>query len=135
MRPLDTTFLMLLSLFTALRLVNAHAAPDSITLPTLTVMADRELREETGITDIEILDVLRPCFAAVALSDIQNQLVALKVSCSSQTVPCPEENENIIPGFYDREQTRRLLENACFSSRAQLAAYLYAKGMLDASLL
>lgn len=47
MRPLDTTFLMLLSLFTALRLVNAHAAPDSVTLPTLTVMADRELREET----------------------------------------------------------------------------------------
>lgn len=47
MRPLDTTFLMLLSLFTALRLVDAHAAPDPVTLPTLTVMADRELREET----------------------------------------------------------------------------------------
>lgn len=47
MRPLATTFLMLMSLFTALRLVNAHAAPESVTLPTLTVMADRELREET----------------------------------------------------------------------------------------
>ncbi len=47
MRPLVTTFLMLMSLFTALRLVNAHAAPESVTLPTLTVMADRELREET----------------------------------------------------------------------------------------
>lgn len=47
MRPLSTTFLMLLSLFTALRMVDAHAAPDSVTLPTLTVMADRELREET----------------------------------------------------------------------------------------
>ncbi|WP_180071866.1 hypothetical protein [Acinetobacter sp. YH12200] len=46
MRPLSTTFLMLLSLFTALRLVNAHAATDPVTLPTLTVMADRELREE-----------------------------------------------------------------------------------------
>jgi ADP-ribose pyrophosphatase len=97
--------------------------------------AARELREETGITDIEVLDVLKPCFAAVALSDIQNQLVALRVSCSGQKVPCSEENENIIPGFYDREQTRRLLETAYFSSRAQLAAYLYAKGMLDASLL
>ena len=39
MRPLDTTFLMLLSLFTALRLVNAHAAPDSVTLPTLTAVS------------------------------------------------------------------------------------------------
>lgn len=38
MRPLATTFLMLMSLFTALRLVNAHAAPESVTLPTLTVM-------------------------------------------------------------------------------------------------
>lgn len=47
MRPLATTFLMLMSLFTALRLVNAHAALESVTLPTLTVMADRELREET----------------------------------------------------------------------------------------
>ncbi|ANF80838.1 hypothetical protein A3K93_00630 [Acinetobacter sp. NCu2D-2] len=47
MRPLATTFLMLMSLFSVLHLVNAHAAPDPVTLPTLTVMADRELREET----------------------------------------------------------------------------------------
>ena len=47
MRPLSTTFLVLISLFSVLHLVNAHAAPESVTLPTLTVMADRELREET----------------------------------------------------------------------------------------
>lgn len=47
MRLLNSALLMLLSLFTALRLVDAHAAPDPVTLPTLTVMADRELREET----------------------------------------------------------------------------------------
>ncbi|KGT46041.1 MULTISPECIES: hypothetical protein [Acinetobacter] len=47
MRFLNSSLLMLLSLFTALFLIDAHAASDPVTLSTLTVMTEDELRAET----------------------------------------------------------------------------------------
>ena len=93
--------------------------------------AVRELHEETGITGIDIIDTLNPCYAAVSLSDVQNQLVVARVNEDSRDTALQEENENIEAGFYDREQTAELLKTAYFSSMAQLAAYLYSRSMLD----
>jgi len=83
----------------------------------------RELYEETGLSVKCIRKILRPSFAAVALSDIRNQIAFIEAEgdFSDHT----SENESIRAAFYTPEEVMKLLETEDFSSRAQAVAYAF----------
>jgi len=90
----------------------------------------RELFEETGLKLCKIRKILPPSFAAVALSDISNQIAFVEVEGE------PEQghssaNEEIRGAFYDRAAVKKLLEDGHpFSSRAQIIAYFFSEGKI-----
>ena len=88
--------------------------------------ASRELYEETGLKIVRIVDELEPCFAAVAISDIRTKVIFAEVE--GNISPSLSDNEDIVPGFYSREQVATMLKTENFSSRAQIVAYCFAKG-------
>ena len=85
----------------------------------------RELYEETGLRLIRMIDELRPSFAAVSLSDIKNRVIFAEVE--GEIEEHASENEDITARLYTREEVAKLVENEDFSSRAQVAAYFFAK--------
>lgn len=89
----------------------------------------RELFEETGLTSVKIADILEPSYASVAISDVLTQIAFVEVegqiSSDNQSM-----NEQIEANFYTRDQVRELLKTQRFSSRAQVAAYFFAKGAI-----
>lgn len=91
---------------------------------TLEECVARELYEETGLKLVEITHVLNPSFAAVAISDVKTHTVFAKVT--GRFEDHTSENELIQPGFYSKEEIKKLLEEAEFSSRSQIAAYFFA---------
>ncbi|RKI86758.1 NUDIX hydrolase [bacterium 0.1xD8-71] len=84
----------------------------------------RELYEETGLSVKKILNILPPSFAAVAFSDVKTQIAFVDVEGSFEDHT--SENEQINAGFYTKEEVHDLLETEEFSSRAQIAAYLFS---------
>lgn len=84
----------------------------------------RELYEETGLNLIAIKKILRPSYSAVGFSDIKTQIAFVEVSGNISTQNT-SANELIDAAFYTTEQIRILLETEDFSSRAQMAAYLF----------
>lgn len=83
----------------------------------------RELYEETGLSVGKILNILPPSFAAVAFSDVKTQIAFVEVEGAFEDHT--SENEQIMAGFYTKEEVRELLETEEFSSRAQIAAYFF----------
>lgn len=85
----------------------------------------RELYEETGLSVKRIIKILPPSFSAVAISDTCTNIAFVEAegNFSDHT----SENEQIRPGFYTKEQVRELLKTENFSSRCQLAAYMFAE--------
>lgn len=84
----------------------------------------RELYEETGLSVKRIRNILPPSFAAVAFSDVKTQIAFVDVKgCFEDHT---SENEQINAAFYSREEVHDLLETEEFSSRAQIAAYLFS---------
>lgn len=85
----------------------------------------RELYEETGLQVKRILDILKPSFSAVAISDVKTQIAFVEVE--GGLADHTSDNEKIEAAFYTREEVRELLETEEFSSRAQMAAYFFVK--------
>lgn len=83
----------------------------------------RELYEETGLSVRKIRCILPPSFAAVAFSDVKTQIAFVEAEGSFEDHT--SENEQILAGFYTKEEVRELLETEEFSSRAQMAAYFF----------
>ena len=83
----------------------------------------RELYEETGLSLKSVKKLLKPSYAAVAISDIKSQIAFVEAegSISDHT----SANEWIEAGLYSVDEVKQLLETEEFSSRAQLAAYMY----------
>ncbi len=88
----------------------------------------RELYEETGLSVKRILDILPPSFSAPAISDVKTYIAFVEVS--GRIEDHSSDNEWIEAGFYTREEVASLLSTEPFSSRAQLAAYFFQKGLI-----
>ena len=90
----------------------------------------RELYEETGLYVKQIKEILPPAFAAVAMCDILNQIAFVEVEGTPRK-DFASPNEEIEAAFYERSEVRKLLEQgAAFSSRAQVIAYFFSRGMI-----
>ena len=87
----------------------------------------RELYEETGLSLKKILTILPPSFAAVAFSDVKTQIAF--VEAEGDFEDHTSENEQINAKFYTKEEVKELLETEEFSSRAQMAAYFFARNL------
>ena len=97
---------------------------------TVEEVIERELHEETGLLVDEIIDILPPSYAAVGFSDISTQIAIVKVK-GTLTDEFLSPNEEIVAGFYTKEEVRKLLLTEKFSSRAQGMAYFFSKGGFD----
>ncbi len=86
--------------------------------------ARRELYEETGLAITEIIDILPPSFASPDISDSAAWLVMAEVD--GEFSDHTDANEWIKPGFYGREEVRKMIEKDRFSGRAQIAAWFFA---------
>lgn len=88
----------------------------------------RELYEETGLKAKNILEILPPSYAAVAISDTKTHIAFVEVE--GEIEDHSSENEMIQADFYTRAQVAALLETEEFSSRAQMIAYFFTKNPL-----
>ncbi|MCM1186292.1 MAG: NUDIX hydrolase [Lachnoclostridium sp.] len=88
----------------------------------------RELYEETGLKVKEIKTILPPSFAAVAISDTTTYIAF--VEAEGEFEDHTSDNEQITAKFYTREEVSELIETEPFSSRAQMAAYFFARGKM-----
>jgi len=86
----------------------------------------RELYEETGLRVKEIKHILKPSYAAVAISDVKTQIAFVEAEGELSDEGL-SENESIQAAFYTKEEVRHLLETEEFSSRAQMAAYFFTE--------
>lgn len=85
----------------------------------------RELYEETGLNVKVIKEILPPSYSAVAISDIKTYIAF--VEAEGDFEDHTSENELIEARFYTKEEVRALLATEEFSSRAQMAAYFFAR--------
>lgn len=90
----------------------------------------RELMEETGLEVTQIIKILPPSFAAVALSDVKNQIAIVEVK-GEPTGQNASDNEWIEPKMYTKNEALKLVEECEFTSRAQLATYLFSQGAFE----
>lgn len=89
------------------------------------VSAARELREETGLQLVEILDIIPDSYSAVGFSNEKNQCV---VGIADGTIaPSSSTLEEIEAGWYSREEVRALLQKELFAARTQAYCYLWSR--------
>lgn len=87
----------------------------------------RELYEETGLSVKRIIRILPPSYSAVGFSDTKTYIAF--VEAEGEFCDHTSDNEEITARFYSREEVRKLLETAEFSSRSQMAAFYFCGGM------
>ena len=86
--------------------------------------AKRELWEETGLTLLRIDDVLDNSYSAVGFSNERN--VCIFGTAAGEFRGSTSDAEEIIPGWFTREELRELLRTRAFSARTQAYCFLWA---------
>lgn len=86
----------------------------------------RELYEETGLQISKIIDILKPSYSAVAISDMKTYIAY--VEAFGVFDDHSSDNELIEAAFYTKAEVAELLRTQEFSSRAQIAAYNFVHG-------
>ena len=89
--------------------------------------ARRELREETGLSLVRIGDVLDNSYSAVGFGNERN--ICVFGTAAGTFRKSTSDAEEIIPGWYTREEIRTLLRTEPFAARTQ--AYCYAWAMRE----
>ncbi len=87
--------------------------------------ARRELWEETGLELYEINDFIGPSYSAVGFSNEVNVCVVGKARGAFR--PSTSTVEEIEPGWYTKEEIRRLLGTQRFAARTQAYCYLWSR--------
>ena len=84
--------------------------------------AKRELWEETGLTLTRIDDVLDNSYSAIGFANERN--ICVFGTAAGAFARSTSDAEEIVPGWYTREEIKRLLRTEPFAARTQ--AYCYA---------
>ena len=86
--------------------------------------AVRELKEETGLTMTAISRLLPPSYSAVGISN--ECTIVVFGTATGQFQKSNSDVEEIIPGWYTKEEVLNLLQTERFSSRTQAYCYSWA---------
>lgn len=89
---------------------------------TLLESGRRELKEETGLDLLQVLDIIPDSYSAVGFSNEKNQCIVGIAGGNFQ--PSDSTLEEIEAGWYTKEEVRALLKTEPFAARTQ--AYCYA---------
>ena len=88
--------------------------------------ARRELWEETGLRLARIDDVLDNSYSAVGFSNERN--VSVFGVAEGTFRKSTSDAEEIVPGWYTKEEIRTLLRTEAFAARTQAYCYAWANG-------
>ena len=88
--------------------------------------AARELREETGLELLRIDDVLDNSYSAVGFSNERN--VCVFGTAGGTFRKSTSDAEEIVPGWYTKEEMKKLLRTESFAARTQSYCYAWANG-------
>ena len=86
--------------------------------------AKRELREETGLTLVCVSDILHNSYGAVGFSNERN--VCVFGVAAGEFRKSDSDLEEIVPGWYTKEEMRALLRTEPFAARTQAYCYAWA---------
>ena len=86
--------------------------------------AKRELWEETGLRLTRIDDVMDNSYSAVGFSNERN--ICVFGAAEGEFRKSTSDTEEIIPGWYTKEEIRRLLRTEPFAARTQAYCYAWA---------
>ena len=86
--------------------------------------AKRELWEETGLTLIRIDDTLDNSYSAIGFSNERN--ICIFGAAKGQFRKSTSDAEEIVPGWYTKEEIRELLRKEPFAARTQAYCYAWA---------
>ena len=86
--------------------------------------AKRELWEETGLTLVRIDDVLDNSYSAVGFSNERN--ICVFGAAAGEFRKSTSDVEEIVPGWYTREEMRKLLRTEAFAARTPAYCYAWA---------
>lgn len=89
------------------------------------VSAARELKEETGLDLIQILDIIPDSYSAVGFSNEKNQCVV--GIADGAFAPSSSALEEIEAGWYTRQEVKELLQQELFAARTQAYCYLWSR--------
>ena len=87
--------------------------------------AARELREETGLHLDSIDDVIGKSYSAVGFSDESNYCVVGRAS--GEFGESTSAEEEIIPGWYSKDEMCELLKSSVFAARTQAWCYVWCR--------
>jgi len=87
--------------------------------------ARRELWEETGLRLTRIDDVLDNSYSAIGFSNERN--ICVFGVAEGEFRKSTSDAEEIIPGWYTKEEIRKLLRTEPFAARTQAYCYAWAK--------
>ncbi len=91
--------------------------------------AKRELWEETGLDLIRISDVLDGSYSAVGFSNERN--ICVFGVADGTFRKSTSDAEEIVPGWYTKEEMRKLLRTELFAARTQAYCYAWAYGQKE----
>ena len=86
--------------------------------------ARRELWEETGLMLLRIDDVLDNSYSAIGFSNERN--VTVFGVAAGKFRKSTSDAEEIVPGWYTKEEIRELLRTEAFAARTQAYCYAWA---------
>ena len=87
--------------------------------------AERELREETGLTLVRVTDHIGESYSAVGFSNEKN--VCVVGVAKGEIRESDSDVEEIEAGWYTKAEIRELLKTARFAARTQAYCYLWSK--------
>jgi len=88
--------------------------------------ARRELREETGLELIRIDDVLDDSYSAVGFANERS--ICVFGAAAGAFHESTSDAEEIVPGWYTREELKQLLRTELFAARTQAYCYAWTNG-------
>ena len=86
--------------------------------------ARRELWEETGLQLVRVDDVLDNSYSAIGFSNERN--VCVFGAAEGEFRKSTSDMEEIVPGWYTRDELKRLLRTEAFAARTQAYCYAWA---------
>lgn len=88
--------------------------------------AKRELWEETGLELVRIDDILENSYSAIGFSNERNTCVF--GAAAGEFRKSTSDAEEIVPGWYTKDEMRKLLRTEAFAARTQAYCYAWAYG-------